>query len=300
MDTPHLGAELGAEPRAGHPDTDGATAVILLGSLTTRTERLSTAASSGVTLHAIHRGAPARPCVILLHGGGANLHWWDHLAPSIAERFHVVARDFRGHGESEYPEELVSGAFQRDLEALIEHLDVRDVALVGHSMGAHVALRHAARHGDVRAVVALEVSRGAGRRDSRRMRLALAARRTYPSHEEAVRRFRFLPPTPGAPEALRRVIAEHSIRPEEAGRFGYRFDRRWFGVPAEPPPELGRMACPCLVIRGTRSELLTREGAERLVADLPDARLVEIEGGHNVHLEQPAAVLAAILDHLGG
>ena len=51
---------------------------------------------------------------MLLHGGGANAHWWDHIAPTFADQFHVVALDFRGHGDSERPEELIPGAFNED------------------------------------------------------------------------------------------------------------------------------------------------------------------------------------------
>ena len=59
---------------------------------------------------------------MLLHGGGANAHWWDHVAPAFAERFHVVALDFRGHGDSERSDDLAVGAFNRDLEALLAEL----------------------------------------------------------------------------------------------------------------------------------------------------------------------------------
>jgi len=49
------------------------------------------------------------------------------------------------------------------------------------------------------------------------------------------------------------------------------------------------------VVRGAESSLLTAQGAEALVAELPGARLVEIEGaGHNVHLERPTEVLSAV------
>ena len=81
---------------------------------------------------------------MLLHGGGANAHWWDHLAPELARSFHVVALDFRGHGDSDYPDPE-RGAFNWDLRALLDHLAAPDAVLVGHSMGAAIALEHAAR-----------------------------------------------------------------------------------------------------------------------------------------------------------
>jgi pimeloyl-ACP methyl ester carboxylesterase len=248
-----------------------------------------------VTLHTLHFGREGRPLLVLLHGGGANAHWWDHLAPRLAERFHVVALDFRGHGDSEWPAALEPGAFQRDLEALLHRLATPDACLVGHSMGGHVALDHAARHPGTRAVCAIDVARGGSRRERRRTRLALAVRRSYRTREEAVARFRFLPPAPEAAEALRRHIAEHSVRREADDRYGFKFDPRWFGMPPGPPIPLEEVACPTLVLRGEQSDLLTAGGLEELVDALPDGRGVSIGGaGHNVHLERPEQVLDAL------
>jgi pimeloyl-ACP methyl ester carboxylesterase len=260
-----------------------------------RSERFTNAFLDGVKLHVLHRGRASDPKLVLLHGGGANAHWWDHLAPAFAGRHHVLALDFRGHGDSDYPETLAVGAFDRDLEALLEHIGDRGAILVGHSMGAHVALSHAARHRGLRAVIALEISHGGRPGERRRARLALAARRTYPSREEALRRFQFLPAAPGADEALRASIAENSVRREADGRFGFKFDAQWFTLPRATPPDLGRIACPVLVIRGAESGLLTPEGAAELVGLIPSARCVEIAGGgHNVHLERPGDVLATM------
>jgi pimeloyl-ACP methyl ester carboxylesterase len=248
-----------------------------------------------VTLHTLHFGPIDAPKLVLLHGGGANAHWWDHLAPRLAERFHVIALDFRGHGDSDWPEHLEAGAFQRDLEELLEHLATPDVCLVGHSMGGHVALDHAARHPETRAVGVIELGRGASRRERRRTRLALAARRSYRTREEAIERFRFLPPAPLADETLRLRIAEHSVRLEADGRYGFKFDPRWFGLPPGPAIPVEKVSCPALVVRGERSTLLTAEGLEELVTGLPDGRGISIEeGGHNVHLECPAGVLGAL------
>jgi len=266
-----------------------------------RSERFTRPALDGVFLHALHHGDPARPALVLLHGGGANAHWWDHLAPALAEHLHVVALDFRGHGDSDHPEPQ-PGAFARDLAALLEHLGAPDATLLGHSMGAHVALEHAARHGGARrprALVLVDVSRGAEVRTRRAMRLALAVRRSYRTRADALERYRFLPPAPRASEALRRHIAEHSLRVEPDGRFAFNFDPRWFGLPPARPPDLARVASPTLIVRGGQSPLLSAEGAAELARELPQARVVEVaEAGHNVHLEQPEAFLAAVLPFL--
>jgi len=262
-------------------------------------ETFSSAAAPGVQLHALHWGDPQAPLLFLLHGGGANAHWWDHLAPALAARWHVVALDFRGHGDSDYPEALEIGAFNRDLEALFDHMGGRHAILIGHSMGAHVALDHASRFDDARGLVLIDPARGAGRRARRTARLALALRRTYGSRDEAIDRYRFVPSAEHVDEALRTYIAERSVRLEGGSRYGFKFDPRWFGVPARPPPDPSAVRCPTLLVRGAESEILSAEGAAELTAALPQASLVEIPGaGHHVLLDRPAEMLAVLEDWL--
>ncbi len=250
---------------------------------------------AGIQLHSLHWGDRSEQTLVLLHGGGANAHWWDHLAPELAERSRVVALDFRGHGDSDHPEELTVGAFNDDLEALLEYLGAAEAILVGHSMGAHVALDHAARHPATRALALIDASRGAPRKARRSARLALLFRRTYASREEAIARFRFHPPARHASESLRESIARHSVHRDSDGRFAFKFDPRWFGVPPRHAPDLSQVRCPTLVLRGGESELLARGAAEAFHAELPDSRFIEIEGaGHHAQLDQPEAVLAAL------
>ncbi len=131
------------------------------------------------------------------------------------------------------------------------------------------------------------------------MRLALGARRTYRSAEEAIERYRFLPPAPGASGSLRRHIAESSVLREEDGRFGFKFDPRYFALPRAKSVPLSKVQCPVLILRGERSSILTRDGAKDVASELPVAKLIEIEtAGHNVHLECPDEVVSALRDFL--
>ncbi|MFP6639832.1 MAG: alpha/beta hydrolase, partial [Myxococcota bacterium] len=240
-----------------------------------RSERFGHPGPAGVTLHALHWGHPGRPVVVLLHGGGANGHWWDHIAPDLARDHHVIALDFRGHGDSDYPDELEVGAFNTDLEALCDHLDHRDLILVGHSMGAQVALDHASRFEETRKLVLIDPARGSDKRSSRKARLALSLARQYASREEAIEHFQFVPAAEGVPDPLRRHIASHSVRCGPDGTWRYKFDGRWFGVPPRARPDLSKVRCPCLVVRGAESLLLSAPAAHLLCEEIPPARLLE-------------------------
>lgn len=106
---------------------------------------------------------PARPTVIFLHGAGFDRTTWRLQTRWFAHHGrNVLAVDFPGHGRSQGPA-LDSVAAMADWTArLIDTAGLKNAALVGHSMGALVALNCAARHRDkVRALalcgVALEM-----------------------------------------------------------------------------------------------------------------------------------------------
>ena len=264
-----------------------------------RSERFKDASQPGISLHFLAWGKPESPPLVLLHGGGANAHWWDHIAADLSGQHHVIALDFRGHGDSDYPEELEVGAFNADLEALCRHLGTNSVSLVGHSMGAQVALDHAARHPETRRIILLDLARGGSRRSRRVARLALSLRRTYPTRQEAIDRYRVIPPSAHMDARLLRHIAEQSVRSEEDGRWGFKFDPRWFGVPPRPAPDLSQVNQPLLLLRGEESELLSPEGAAAFIDELSNARLVTVaRAGHHVLLDQPRGTLAPLLDFL--
>lgn len=82
--------------------------------------------------------------IILLHGLASNSHWWDLVAPRLAEDFAVVALDQRGHGESAKPEYGYDFAtVAADLHGFVQALQLDNPILVGHSWGGDVALEYA-------------------------------------------------------------------------------------------------------------------------------------------------------------
>jgi len=265
-------------------------------------ERFTRPELDGVHLNAMHWGEPGRPIVVLAHGGGANAHWWGHLAPALATSFHVVALDFRGHGESDFPEAIELGDFERDLHGLLAHLEASNPALVGHSMGGEVVLR-VASEGRVkpRGLVLIDVARGGDPRSRRRLRRALTIRHAYRSRQDAVERFRFVPQAVHAEEALREGIASQSVHREPDGRWSFKADPTWIDAVPTQPVDGATVRCPTLFLRGAESGLCSEEGAKALVAGLPRARLVTLaRAGHHVHMDAPDATAREIRRFLNG
>ncbi|HEX8648518.1 MAG TPA: alpha/beta fold hydrolase [Thermoleophilaceae bacterium] len=92
-------------------------------------------------------GPAGAPAVVLVHGFGASMRWWDGVTPALARSLRVVRIDLLGHGGSEKPRDGYSMENQADLVAeAIAELKLGRVAVVGHSMGGMVATALAERH----------------------------------------------------------------------------------------------------------------------------------------------------------
>lgn len=91
---------------------------------------------------------PAKgPAVVCIHGLTANHTCWASVADLLSPAYRLIAYDLRGRGESDKPEKGYSLAHHNeDLAGLLDHFGLRKAVLVGHSLGAHIAVRFAAMH----------------------------------------------------------------------------------------------------------------------------------------------------------
>jgi non-heme chloroperoxidase len=87
--------------------------------------------------------------VVLIHGYPASGRAWDKQVPALLETgYRVITYDRRGFGASSKPATGYDyDTFAADLRTLIEHLDLRDAVLVGHSMGTGEVTRYLASYG---------------------------------------------------------------------------------------------------------------------------------------------------------
>lgn len=101
-----------------------------------------------LSVHQAGRGAP----LILLHGYPQNHMCWAKVAPSLAERFHVIIPDLRGYGDSDAPPDNADHStyskwtMANDIVGLMEALGLDSAAILGHDRGARVSYRLALDH----------------------------------------------------------------------------------------------------------------------------------------------------------
>ncbi|SDN52268.1 Pimeloyl-ACP methyl ester carboxylesterase [Fictibacillus solisalsi] len=75
--------------------------------------------------------------IVLLHSGGADLRDWTFIAPLLAQKYKVITVDGRGAGLS--PSPVSPANYVEDVLTLLNHLELDQVVLVGHSMGGQIA-----------------------------------------------------------------------------------------------------------------------------------------------------------------
>ncbi len=130
----------------------------------TRTSTFTT--SDGASLRLVERGDPDAPPLVLLHGITMDASTWLYQLRDLSDSFRVVAIDQRGHGRSTAGHDGYGlTVLARDVVELLEHFDLRDAIVLGHSMGAAVVMRlcrdHAAAvDARVRGIVLLSAGPG--------------------------------------------------------------------------------------------------------------------------------------------
>ena len=257
----------------------------------------------GASVHYIAWGESGRRGLVFVHGGGAHAHWWTHVAATFAGEFRVLAIDLSGHGDSDHREEYALDQWTEEVMAVADAGDIDGPpVVVGHSMGGFVTIATAARHGDrLKGVVVCDspVTEPDPELESFRLKEAFGKPRTYASLDEALSRFRTVPPQEQYLGFVIDHVARRSLRQVGDG-WQWKFDRRIFEQFARG---MRRIALPYLEQVHTRFALLRSEcglvtpdiGAFMYEALGRVAPVIELpEAGHHAMLDQPLVLLTAL------
>lgn len=251
--------------------------------------------AAGVTLAADVAGDPAATSVVVLHGGGQTRHSWGRLARRLARSdYHVVSMDMRGHGDSDWAPDgdYRLDAFVADLHAVLEQLPQPPV-LIGASLGgisALLAVGECPRE-LARGLVLVDVVPRMEPHGLRRIReFMLAHLGGFDDIKQAVEAVAsYLPQRTRSPnpQGLRK-----NLRVADNGRLYWHWDPAFMNSDRQPGASghvqrlrdaARQVRIPTLVVRGNLSDVVSREGADDLLALIPDARAVEVAGaGHMV------------------
>src|SRR3989475_6542876 len=102
----------------------------------------------GLRLHYVEWGERTRPHVLLVHGWDGTAHYWDLVAPALADRYHLVALTLRGRGQSDADPtgRYRFAEYGRDIHEAMRRLGLDRLSFVGASLGGMIALPYVAEH----------------------------------------------------------------------------------------------------------------------------------------------------------
>ena len=262
-------------------------------------------------------GPAGAPTVVLLHGFPASSHMFRDLVPALADRYHVIAPDYPGFGQSEAP---ARGAFAYTfahfaaiVDSLLDELHCDRYALYVQDYGAPVGYRLALRHPD--RVTALVIQNGnayeeglgefwkpikaywADGSDAHRqaLRAGLTPAATRSQYVDGVRdRSRVSPDTwtmdqalldrPGVDEIMLDLFKDYGQNVALYPQFQSFFRAR------RPPT---------LIVWGQNDVIFPPEGARPYLRDLPDAELHLLDTGHFALEDRGEEIASLMRDFLG-
>jgi len=240
------------------------------------------------------------PFIVLAHGHGSNLQYFDNLADHLKRDYTMIRYDQRGYGLSDKPPKppYSTELWADDLYQLLRALGIEEAVVAGHSMGGRVCATFAAKHREMaRGLITLnttwfgtnpkaadELERNASLVEKEGMRVALES-----------------PWIKTIPKSLPRVldtVVQELLRNDPASyargtraiaqdfRGGFREDI------------LKAIECPTLILIGD-GDSAPLDGAVKMYREIKDSRLAVIpDSGHCSTLQRPEISMAAITDFL--
>lgn len=267
------------------------------------TEQRVVVDSLEIQVESVGEGIP----VVLIHGLGLSGAIWNRVRDSFGPGYRLVLVDLRGAGGTRelVQRELSLEQWATDLGALLAALEIERPVLVGHSLGASVALKYALeRPDDVRALVLIGADANLSNLAPRM--LASAERIEAMGMEAWVAEYWSANP-PFSAASLQRdpeILEEYRSLLLRNDAADYVRQCRAIAAAESLGDRLGQVKQPALVLIGGSDDRTLPEHGRRLASDLADARVVELaDVGHTVPLEAPAetsAAMRAFLEEVAG
>ncbi len=249
-------------------------------------------------------GDPGLPTVILLHGFAQTSHAWDLITLGLADKFHLISLDQRGHGDSEWASDgdYSLETQQNDLDEFIKFLGVSRLNLVGLSMGGRNAYVFASRNPQfISNLVVVDTGPQGVRSGRSRIRNFVTMPDELDTFEEFVERVHSYVPHRSLEQISNSLL--NNIRQMENGKWTWKYDRLLrdpnYRRQAASQDQLWAywesVKCPSLIIRGGNSDVLASETVAEMTSRNPFSESAVVpESGHLVPGDNPAGFLRVI------
>lgn len=275
--------------------------------------------SQGLKLHYLDWGNETAPTLIFVHGMQDHARSWDWCARALRHKWHVIAFDLRGHGDSDWSPDgaYLSPYHLLDFADLVDALGVEQASIVAHSFGGNPTARFAALYPQrVRNLVLVDAMGPTGpviarwdeigpigrTRDwlEKKRKVATGTPRRLATVDDAVERMRKA--NKALSEEQARHLATHGVRRFDDG-YSWKYDPL-FGtfLPEDFAVDLAHfwreITAPTLICWGPQS-WTTNPATDGRSLHFPDHKNETFENaGHWIHHDQLDAFVAALNDFL--
>jgi pimeloyl-ACP methyl ester carboxylesterase len=241
------------------------------------------------------RGPEGAPTLVLLHGLAATgrLNWFTAL-PALAERYHVLVVDHRGHGRGIRTRHFRLADCADDVIALADVLAIESLVAVGYSMGGPIAKLCWSRHPDrVRGLVLCATARhflppqAQGVASAVFPGMVVAARLVPALFRDRIvaGMLAGVPPGERREQVRRALAASDPATVLQATRAVIRFaSHDW----------VSRIDVPTAVVVMTRDRLVPARRQYKLARSIPGARVFEVDGDHLACVRAPERFVPAL------
>ena len=264
---------------------------------------------NGINLYYLDWGTEGKPKVLLLHGLRGHRHSWDDVSTEFYQNYHIFALDQRGRGESDWAPggDYSSDSFVADLEGFCAAVGLDKFILIGHSMGGRNSMAFAGKNaGMIEKMVIIDIGPDLNPIGSGRITQEMIDVPEEFDSFEAVLEYQSKQNRFCSEPVLRRRLT-YATRELPNGKFGWRYDleireQRRNSTGAKQPDlwlTLPKIHCPVLIVRGSETDTLGLETAEKMVEVLPDGKLVHVErAAHMVFEDNPEGFISVLHDFL--
>ena len=263
----------------------------------------------GIRLHYLDWGPSELTPILMLHGMAQSAHTWDFAGLALSDRYRVISLDQRGHGDSDWaPDGNYSlDAHLGDIAGFINKLNLRNLVIVGLSMGGRNAYSYAALYPErIHGLVIVDIAPESARSGPSAIREFIAQVDELDTFEEFVGRVKAY--NPRRSDIQIRGSLSHNLKQLPSGRWTWKYDKVLRSpTRTQPQPDLvarqweyiGKVECPTLLVRGEFSKVLSPEIAEITLSKLKNGTLSVVpNAGHLVPGDNPPGFHQVLEDFL--
>ncbi|MFC1951343.1 alpha/beta fold hydrolase [Chloroflexota bacterium] len=260
--------------------------------------------ANGIPVHCEINGSG--PYLTMIHGAGNNLHIWSKQAAGLAEHFSILTYDIRGNGRSgSGSHQTTPDMLVEDLRCLLERLGISNSIILGHSMGAEIAIRFYLDYPQmVNAIIICNSIMGALRSEKELTEMRMKRGDDQPDnddnagdlHDRIARLF-----SPNMSRCKPDVIAHY--KETMLGNKIQRSQRERMllnGIIGRlidaPSANARHIACPALVINGSNDSLVRPSVVESVAHCFNNMRVEVLDTGHFPFLELPDEFNSIVID----